>query len=104
MLGAAFGHTVGKFRKAGFPEEMDILDFHITGWALCIFQENVDAAVLAVLNFVSQRCITYQFRNFSLGYGLGHDAVWLGRIDADKPNIANSDKLPGVGIFSGWTL
>ena len=101
MFGAALGDAIWKFREAGFPEEMDILDFNVAGRVGRIFQKNVDPAVLAIFHFVSQACVAFQFGYFSCSNGFGHDVIGLGGIDADKALIRNFHEFPGVGdIFA----
>ncbi len=101
MFGGAFADAIGKFRKAGLPEEMHVFDLDITGRTIGIFQQNVNSAVLAIFDLGPKACVTVQRFDCLSGNGLFHNMIRLACVDANQALARDIDEFPGVGIFAG---
>ena len=80
MLEAARGDRVRELGEACFAHHVHVLHLDV-GWRLArAFEEDVDAAVGAVLHLAAQAVVAFQRRNTLLMDGLGDERVRVVRV------------------------
>lgn len=88
MFGPARRRAVGEFRKRRAARKRDVFDFNVTKRPGLVFEEYIDAAILAVFDLAPQRPVTAELW-YQAGLYSGFDN-FIGRSGVDA-NIGRAD-------------
>ena len=104
MLHAALRDAVGELGEAGAARQMHVLDLDIARGLARRLEQDVDAAVLAVLYLPPERGEARELRHATGFDGLCNQSVGMVGVDPDEGRPAaeiSLDELPSVGVLSG---